>query len=37
VMPDAFATVHRKLIIEQAAAHRLPVIYPYHYRSLKAA
>jgi len=32
VMPDAFATVHRKLIIEQAAAHRLPVIYPYHYQ-----
>jgi putative ABC transport system substrate-binding protein len=32
VMPDAFNTVHRKLIIAQAAAHRVPVIYPYHYQ-----
>jgi putative ABC transport system substrate-binding protein len=32
VMPDAFTTVHRKLIIEQAAGRRLPVIYPYHYQ-----
>jgi putative ABC transport system substrate-binding protein len=32
VMPDAFTTVHRKLIIEQAAARRLPVIFPYHYQ-----
>ena len=32
VMPDAFTTVHRKLIIEQAAVRRLPVIYPYHYQ-----
>jgi putative ABC transport system substrate-binding protein len=31
-MPDAFTTVHRKLIIEQAAARRLPVIFPYHYQ-----
>jgi putative ABC transport system substrate-binding protein len=33
VMPDAFTTVHRKLIIEQAAVRRLPVIYPYHYQA----
>jgi putative ABC transport system substrate-binding protein len=32
VMPDAFTTVHRKLIIEQAALYRVPVIYPYHYQ-----
>jgi hypothetical protein len=35
VMPDAFTTVHRKLIIEQAAVHRLPVIYPYHYQAVE--
>jgi putative ABC transport system substrate-binding protein len=32
VMPDAFTTVHRKMIIEQAALRRLPVVYPYHYQ-----
>jgi putative tryptophan/tyrosine transport system substrate-binding protein len=32
VMPDAFTTVHRKLIIEQAALRRLPAIFPYHYQ-----
>ncbi|HEU0156181.1 MAG TPA: ABC transporter substrate-binding protein [Stellaceae bacterium] len=32
VMPDAFNTVHRKLIIERAAANRVPTIYPYHYQ-----
>ncbi len=31
VMPDAFNTVHRKQIIAEAAARRVPVIYPYHY------
>jgi putative tryptophan/tyrosine transport system substrate-binding protein len=31
VMPDAFTTVHRKPIIEQAAAHRVPVVFPYRY------
>jgi putative ABC transport system substrate-binding protein len=31
VMPDAFTTVHRELIIELAARHRLPAIYPYRY------
>src|SRR5436305_1291015 len=31
VMPDAFATVHRKLIIDQAAVHHVPVIFPYRY------
>jgi len=31
VMPDAFTTVHRKLIIAQAAARRLPVVFPYRY------
>jgi putative tryptophan/tyrosine transport system substrate-binding protein len=35
VMPDAFTTVHRKLIIEQAAMRRLPVIYPYHYQAVE--
>jgi putative tryptophan/tyrosine transport system substrate-binding protein len=32
VLPDAFMTVHRKQIIEQAAIRRLPVIYPYRYQ-----
>ena len=32
VMPDAFTTVYRKLIIEQAAIRRVPVIFPYHYQ-----
>jgi putative tryptophan/tyrosine transport system substrate-binding protein len=31
VMPDAFTTVHRKPIIEQAAARRVPVVFPYRY------
>jgi putative tryptophan/tyrosine transport system substrate-binding protein len=31
VMPDAFTTVHRELIIELAARFRLPAIYPYRY------
>jgi ABC-type uncharacterized transport system substrate-binding protein len=37
VMPDAFMTVHRKQIIEQAALRRLPVIYPTVIRSLTVA
>jgi putative tryptophan/tyrosine transport system substrate-binding protein len=32
VMPDAFMTVHRKKVIEQANKRRLPVIYPYRYQ-----
>lgn len=35
VMPDAFTTVHRKLIIELAVRYRLPAIYPYRYHSLE--
>jgi putative tryptophan/tyrosine transport system substrate-binding protein len=31
VMPDAFTTVHRKMIITLAAQHRFPAIYPYRY------
>jgi putative ABC transport system substrate-binding protein len=33
VMPDAFATVHRQLIILLAARHSLPAIYPYRYQA----
>jgi putative ABC transport system substrate-binding protein len=29
--PTAFTTVHRELIITQAARHRLPAIYPFRY------
>jgi putative ABC transport system substrate-binding protein len=32
-MPDAFATVHRQLIILLAARHSLPAIYPYRYQA----
>jgi putative ABC transport system substrate-binding protein len=31
VIPDAFTTVHRDLIVELAAQHRLPAIYPFRY------
>jgi putative ABC transport system substrate-binding protein len=31
VMPEAFASTHRKQIIALAARHRLPAIYPYRY------
>jgi len=31
VVVDAFAAVHRELIITLAARHRLPAVYPYHY------
>jgi putative tryptophan/tyrosine transport system substrate-binding protein len=34
VMPDAFTTVHRQLIIQLAAKHRLPAIYPYRYEAV---
>src|SRR5262249_47246460 len=34
VMPDAFATVHRQLIILLAARHGLPAIYPYRYQAV---
>jgi putative ABC transport system substrate-binding protein len=33
VMPDAFTTVHRGAIIDLAARHRLPAIYPYRYHT----
>jgi putative ABC transport system substrate-binding protein len=32
IMPDAFNTVHRQLIILLAARHSLPAIYPYRYQ-----
>jgi putative ABC transport system substrate-binding protein len=31
ILPDGFMSVHRALIIEQAARHRLPAIYPFRY------
>ena len=31
VMPDFFASVHRKQIISQAARHRVPTIYPFRF------
>jgi putative ABC transport system substrate-binding protein len=34
VMPDAFGTVHRQLIILLAARHGLPAIYPYRYQAV---
>jgi putative tryptophan/tyrosine transport system substrate-binding protein len=34
VMPDAFTTVHRQLIILLAARHVLPTIYPYRYEAV---
>jgi putative tryptophan/tyrosine transport system substrate-binding protein len=34
VMPDAFTTVHRQLIILLAARHGLPAIYPYRYEAI---
>jgi putative ABC transport system substrate-binding protein len=33
VMPDAFTTVHRQLIILLAMRHALPAIYPYRYEA----
>jgi putative ABC transport system substrate-binding protein len=35
VMPDAFTTVHRQLIILLSARHALPAIYPYRYQALE--
>jgi len=35
VMPDAFLTVHRRLIIGLAARHRIPAIYPYRYQAME--
>jgi len=29
VLPDAFTGTHRKQIIEQAARHHVPAVYPY--------
>jgi len=31
VLPDAFAIIHRNLIVELAAHHRLPAVYPYRF------
>ena len=31
VLPSAFVAVHRKLIFEQAAQHRLPTVYGFRY------
>jgi len=31
VVPDRFTTVHRDLIVELAAQHRLPAIFPFRY------
>jgi putative ABC transport system substrate-binding protein len=31
ILPDLFTTVHRDLIVAQAAQHRVPAIYPYRY------
>jgi putative ABC transport system substrate-binding protein len=35
VMPDAFNTVHRQLIILLAARHGVPAIYPYRYQAIE--
>ena len=35
IMPDAFTTVHRQLIILLAARHALPAIYPYRYEAVE--
>ena len=35
IMPDAFNTVHRQLIILLAARHALPAIYPYRYQAVE--
>ena len=31
VMPDNFTTIHRRLILAQAAQYRIPAIYPFRY------
>ena len=35
IMPDAFNTVHRQLIILLAARHSLPAVYPYRYQTVE--
>jgi putative ABC transport system substrate-binding protein len=35
IMPDAFNTVHRQLIILLAARNSLPAIYPYRYQAIE--
>jgi putative ABC transport system substrate-binding protein len=35
VMPDAFMTVHRQLIILLSARHALPTVYPYRYQAVE--
>ena len=35
IMPDAFNTVHRQLIILLSARHGLPAIYPYRYQAME--
>lgn len=34
IMPDAFTTVHRQLIILLATRYGLPAIYPYRYQAV---
>jgi putative ABC transport system substrate-binding protein len=34
VMPDSYNVVHRKRIIELAARHRVPAVYPYRYMAM---
>jgi putative ABC transport system substrate-binding protein len=31
LLPDTFMNIHRKLVIELAARHRLPAVYPFSY------
>jgi ABC-type uncharacterized transport system substrate-binding protein len=35
IMPDAFTTVHRQLIILLSARYALPAIYPYRYQAIE--
>jgi putative tryptophan/tyrosine transport system substrate-binding protein len=35
IMPDAFTTVYRQLIILLSARHGLPAIYPYRYQTIE--
>jgi putative ABC transport system substrate-binding protein len=36
IMPDAFTTVHRQLIILLSARYALPAVYPYRYQAIEA-
>src|SRR6516162_1562028 len=35
IMPDAFTTVHRQLIILLSARYALPAVYPYRYQAIE--